>query len=72
MLVVYGTYGMDDVRRGEGVRRGYFGGAGGAAVQKAAFAEEGGPGGGVDGAVLEGRELSAGFGKRLFEGSVGK
>lgn len=51
MPVVYGTHGVDDVGRGEGVRGGYLGGAGGASVQKAAFAEEGGPGGGVDGAV---------------------
>ncbi len=40
---------------------GYFGGAGGAAVESAAFAEEGWAGGGVDGAVLEGDEWSAGF-----------
>ncbi len=52
--VVDGADGVDDVFAGEGVGGGYFGGAGGAAVEGAAFVEEGGTGGGVDGAVLFG------------------
>lgn len=54
MSVVYGTHGVDYVGRGEFVRGGYFGGAGGAAVEGAAFAEKGWAGCGVDGAVLGG------------------
>lgn len=53
--VVDGPYGVDYVFAGEVVGGGYFGGAGGAAVEGAAFGEEGGTGGGVDGAVLVGR-----------------
>ena len=43
---------MDDVLRGEFVSRCYLYGAGGAAVEGAAFCEEGGTGSGVDCAVL--------------------
>ena len=53
MLVVYGSHSVDDVRGWEGVGGGYLGGAGGAAVESAAFAEEGWAGGGVNGAVLK-------------------
>lgn len=66
MSVVYGAYGVDYVGGGEGVRGGYFGGAGGAAVQSATFAEERWAGRGVDGAVLWERESLAetfGFGR---------
>lgn len=52
MSVVYGAYGVYYVGGGEGVRGGYFGGAGGAAIQSATFAEEGWAGGGMDDAVL--------------------
>ena len=41
MSVVYGAYSMDDVGGRKGVSRGYFGGAGGAAVESAAFIEKG-------------------------------
>lgn len=43
---------MEDVGAGEAEGRGGFGGAGGAAGEGAAGREEGGAGGGVDGAVL--------------------
>lgn len=59
MSLVYGAYGVDYVGGGERVRGGYFGGAGAAAVQRATFAEKRWAGGGVDGAVLEGRGMSA-------------
>lgn len=48
---------MDDVGGGEGVGFGDFGGAGAAAVEGAAFAQEAGAGGGVDGAVLGGGKV---------------
>ncbi len=50
--VVDRSYGVDYVFAGEGVGGGYLGGAGGAAIEGAAFGEEGGTCGGVDGAVL--------------------
>ena len=53
MSVIYGAYGVDYVGGREGVSGGYLGGPGGAAIQSAAFAEEGWAGSGVDGAVLE-------------------
>ncbi len=52
---VDGSYGVDDVFAGEGVGGGHLGGASGAVVEGAAFVEEGGTGGGVDGTVLVGR-----------------
>lgn len=74
MLVVYGAHGVDYVGRGEVVGGCWFSGAGGAAVESAAFAQEGGARGGVDGAVLEERGVLAGFlyvWSRLGGGSAG-
>ena len=56
MSVVYGAYGVDYVGGREFVSGGYLGVAGAAAMQSAAFFEEGWAGSGVDGAVLE-REI---------------
>ena len=53
MSVVYGADGVDYVGGRQGVRGGYLGVAGGAAIQSEAFAEEGWAGSGVDGAVLD-------------------
>lgn len=72
MAVVYWSHGVDYVGRREVVRRGYFRGACGAAVQEAAFAKKGGAGGGVDGPVLEGQELLAGFPRLRKRGMMGK
>ena len=51
---VDGAHGVDDVGAWEGVGGGELGAAGGAAIQATAFCEEGGTGGGVDGAILLG------------------
>ena len=53
MSVVYGAYGVDYVGGRQLVSGGYLGVAGGAAIQSAAFTEEGWAGSGMDGAVLE-------------------
>ena len=57
---VDGADGVDDVGGGEGMGFGDFGGARAAPVERAAFAQEAGAGGGVDGAVLGGGELVVG------------
>ena len=57
MAVVDGSNGVNYVGGGEFIGGGHFCGTGAAAVQEAAFAEEGGAGGGVNSAILE-REKS--------------
>ena len=72
MSVVYGAHGVDYVGGREGVRGGYFGGAGGAAVQSATFAEEGWAGSGVDDAVLEGKGIVSCFSLSLAKAVRGE
>ncbi len=61
MLAIYGTHGVNYVRGRELVRGGYLCGAGGATVESTTLAEKGWTGSGMDGAVLWGRRVLAGF-----------